>query len=144
MKQELILIITPNAICVITKGGKVMNEKLKPCPFCGEEPQLIDAGTYYFVHCFNELCEISPFTQEHDTPEDAINEWNSRPEKITMNGELKSCPMCGSAAELIKFFNGSYSVDCSNSYKCLTIEKENYSTKQEAIDAWNTRVEDKE
>lgn len=118
--------------------------ELKPCPFCGKIPQLIDAGTYYYVNCFNELCKISPCTQEHATPEDAINEWNSRPEKITMNGELKSCPMCGSEAELIDFSGCSYSVDCSNSYKCLTIEKENYSTKQEAIDAWNTLAEVKE
>ena len=118
-----------------------MSEKLKPCPFCGKKPQLIDAGIYYYVNCFNELCKISPCTQEHDTPEDAINEWNSRPEKIIMNGELKSCPMCGSAAKLIDYSGGSYSVICSNSYECLTIEKENYSNKQKAIDAWNTRAE---
>ena len=124
-----------------TRAYEQKQPELKPCPFCGKIPQLIDAGTYYYVCCFNELCKIRPCTSEKNAPEEAISAWNTRPEKININGKLKACPMCGSEAKLIHVCPGSsYSVVCSND-ECPTIEQEDYSTEQKAIDVWNTRAE---
>ena len=48
-----------------------MKNKLKPCPFCGEEPAMDGEEEAY---CENSLCPII------DIPID-IEEWNDRPLK---------------------------------------------------------------
>ena len=41
-----------------------MNEKLKSCPFCGSEPEIVmtDNGKYFFVDCVSKDCKVSPMT----------------------------------------------------------------------------------
>lgn len=52
-----------------------MNEiKLKPCPFCGEEAEIISVYKQYAVTC--KGCDV--VSASHDTQLDAINEWNKR------------------------------------------------------------------
>ncbi len=52
-----------------------MNEKLKPCPFCGsKEIVVIENGGTYDVHCRNCGCG-SPYRYKK---EDVIKAWNRR------------------------------------------------------------------
>ena len=63
-----------------------MMENLKPCPFCGELPE-IDQGEYTYkvkdriywaVGCMNDDCEVDVETDNFDTKEEAIKVWNTR------------------------------------------------------------------
>lgn len=57
----------------------MMNNKLKPCPFCGEKNNLTYDGLLseiYWIRC-GECCATGP---TKDTMEEAIKEWNSRAE----------------------------------------------------------------
>lgn len=56
-------------------------DKLKPCPFCGEEAQIFTddemgylGNTQYLVKCGNCLCG----TGHYSNPEYAIEAWNKR------------------------------------------------------------------
>ena len=55
-----------------------------------------------------------------------------------MSKKLKPCPFCGSEATLYEYrwWGISYGVECT---KCDAI-LEGYSTKEEAIEAWNRRA----
>lgn len=57
-----------------------MSEKLKPCPFCGEEPSHPLRG---LIHCEGESCPISPYVDVDDDVQ-AIKAWNTRAEPITI------------------------------------------------------------
>lgn len=59
-----------------------MSKKLKPCPFCGGEAELIatirnwsgEPKMMYLVKCKNRCCNQFP----HDTKEEAREAWNRR------------------------------------------------------------------
>ena len=55
--------------------------------------------------------------------------------------KLKPCPFCGGEAKVYRrifdWETWDYKVECS---KCHCAATENYDTKQEAIEEWNTRV----
>ena len=58
-----------------------MTEELKPCPFCGRQPALLQnfKKTGYFVVCNNHgLCVIRPETYDYPTADEAIDAWNTR------------------------------------------------------------------
>ena len=62
-------------------------EELKPCPFCGEIPELHEWHNRYNVHfitfqvcCENEDCPCRPFTHQYGRIIPAIEAWNSRAE----------------------------------------------------------------
>lgn len=81
--------------------GVKMAGKLKPCPFCGQIPDVDEyrdmfGRKYYGVSCNNEYCKIQPFTDGLPTEEKAIREWNERKKErneksnvITANGWKK-------------------------------------------------------
>ena len=54
--------------------------KLKPCPFCGGEAEVImgDLWRNYKVGCRNIKCPIFPRTHSYLTKEEAIKTWNTR------------------------------------------------------------------
>lgn len=59
--------------------------ELKPCPFCGSTPVLVDFKPYgekcasmYKVECTNENCMCKPDTYEYLLEEKAIDAWNRR------------------------------------------------------------------
>ncbi|AXT40231.1 hypothetical protein D1814_16900 [Alteromonas sp. BL110] len=65
---------------------------LKPCPFCGGEPELISSkpstanhnkGAVHFgVACFELKCPIMPYPKLWQVNEtDAVNAWNKRKEQ---------------------------------------------------------------
>lgn len=47
--------------------------KLKPCPFCGEMPRMVDDTGVLMIKCINPVC------QAYDFDEIGYNAWNSRP-----------------------------------------------------------------
>lgn len=53
-----------------------MTDKLKPCPFCGGEAEMIfwEAMKDARVRC--KACDVS--THDYRTPEEAIEAWNKR------------------------------------------------------------------
>lgn len=66
-----------------------MSEKLKPCPFCGNDGLLFKAGDYHYVKCsWIDLCPVEPETDICATEEEAIMIWNTRfSDKETTNSE---------------------------------------------------------
>lgn len=71
---------------------------------------------------------------------------------FAMPNELKPCPFCGSEARLFSFCEGVYdetklkhNVQCLNEKDCFARVGRDwafgYETKEEAIEAWNRRVE---
>lgn len=56
--------------------------ELKPCPFCGEEPEIVSYISYhktvYKVRCNNRDCPIIAATLDYISIEDAIEAWNRR------------------------------------------------------------------
>lgn len=57
-----------------------MNKKLKPCPFCGDDPSyegLIGEGPYYFVLC-SRADSCGAETNAFHSQEEAVRAWNLR------------------------------------------------------------------
>ena len=56
--------------------------ELKPCPFCGEEPKVIEDISVSWVVCDNSDCVVYARTLLKKTREEAIEAWNTRAEDI--------------------------------------------------------------
>jgi len=54
-----------------------MDEKLKPCPFCGSKAKISSSAYVYFVRCSNLECEAYLANGKMDK-DGAIKEWNTR------------------------------------------------------------------
>ena len=63
-----------------------MNNKLKPCPFCGGEP-ILDEDSVAFTNkpkscfqilCINRQCGVHLKTKWRETKQEAIEAWNRR------------------------------------------------------------------
>lgn len=56
--------------------------KLKPCPFCGEEPLggigISFGREMHYVACENDRCEINPSTDYYVVKANATRAWNHR------------------------------------------------------------------
>lgn len=57
-------------------GGREMSEKLKSCPFCGREAEVLSTGFMYCVMCISCLDNVDWCKTEQE----AIEAWNRRPE----------------------------------------------------------------
>lgn len=69
--------------------------KLKPCPFCGYDPEISYEGDdpyflvwaydgyifEWFINCSNENCPVHPGTYGHEKREKAVTAWNTRVKK---------------------------------------------------------------
>lgn len=53
-------------------------EKLKPCPFCGGEPEILEISYYTYVKCMNAKCAINPITPGYLDADRTVHEWNKR------------------------------------------------------------------
>jgi hypothetical protein len=51
-------------------------DELKPCPFCGGEAKVIDAGIEVWVECTNEKCKCIRYFK--GTRKEAYKAWNTR------------------------------------------------------------------
>ena len=52
------------------------DERLKPCPFCGEKATIHKSKFGYGVMCKTPFC--CNLTSTHDTKKEAIKTWNTR------------------------------------------------------------------
>ena len=52
--------------------------KLLPCPFCGGEAKLSKSGSYAVVSCLNSSCNGNACCYKYDSPQEAIEHWNTR------------------------------------------------------------------
>lgn len=61
-----------------------MNDKLKPCPFCGGEAKMYRGSIWNskvrWISCENDGCKIQPETPAYDNEDEAIEAWNIRAE----------------------------------------------------------------
>lgn len=56
-----------------------MSNEIKPCPFCGEIPEIHEDRQGWWVDCINDYCPTQPHNQEpYHMKKDAISAWNSR------------------------------------------------------------------
>ena len=65
-----------------------MENELKPCPFCGKQPELHEwhngKGVVTFqVCCENENCACRPFTRQYIRIIPVIDAWNERCTDVT-------------------------------------------------------------
>ena len=65
---------------------------LKPCPFCGKEPnqatvELSDRPCFYY-ECENPKCHAKPETGWHDTEQEARDAWNNRPVEDALQARI--------------------------------------------------------
>lgn len=60
--------------------GKSKRTDIKPCPFCGETPEIYLGGDGVRVGCIGEKCDIMPSTEGHEYEDESITDWNRRPE----------------------------------------------------------------
>ena len=71
-------------------------EKIKPCPFCGADPEVRDWMCGFCVSCENRECPCMPTSFVYDTKEEAINFWNRRPgEEDAYRRGVQRMPMEG-------------------------------------------------
>ncbi|MDO4574244.1 MAG: Lar family restriction alleviation protein [Planctomycetia bacterium] len=60
----------------------VNNQQLRPCPWCGKKPRIVhrtcDNRLQYIVDCKNSNCGVIARTTWCETPEQAIEIWNTR------------------------------------------------------------------
>jgi hypothetical protein len=63
---------------MIPSGEPDIVERLLPCPFCGEQPELNDHGKIgTWIQCENKSCDVEPFAH-CDTKAETISAWNTR------------------------------------------------------------------
>ena len=119
-----------------TSGGKtIMSEKLKPCPFCGQQAVYDIKEQDVSVIC---LCCQSR-SDFYKTKVEAAKAWNKRSFEA-----LKPCPNCGSQAYIFEE-TPEESKDLITKFRALCpkcLKKSNYlDTRAEAIEAWNEHAE---
>lgn len=69
-------------------GSPKPSPSLKPCPFCGEEPDMVKFEHVpdsegkcrsWYVECANDSCGVNPVTDVRGSRESAAELWNGRP-----------------------------------------------------------------
>ena len=69
-KDDDLLIALQSAI----RDLKMLDEKIKPCPFCGKTPMVEECDSEYFIRCKCGIEQTHLYRQKCD----AIRHWNRR------------------------------------------------------------------
>jgi Lar family restriction alleviation protein len=122
-----------------------MREKLRPCPFCGNDDQELLA----YIGLDRVTCgKCGSSGPPKNTDTEKIAAWNKRTERkrTKVNQELKPCPFCGEHQEIISHTsitgdNQTFFINhtCGNG-RSTTAGTSMFKTKEEVIAAWNKRV----
>ena len=103
-----------------------MQEKLKPCPFCGGKPDIREACGHTQVYC-TECGANNVWSYAARTL------WNKRTRRDT---DLKPCPICGKKGRVFESYDRKYCVQCSG----CTLTTAHCQTPEEAKAIWNRRA----
>ena len=118
-----------------------MSEELKPCPFCGGKARVREIRTSVYnpvlrIECEDCHCSIGDFyANSHGRIEEV---WNRR--DVYASTRMKYCPFCSSKPHIQKeTVNGHdcYKGICGSCF----VETQLYSSVDEAVEAWNRRVQ---
>lgn len=71
--------------------SSMKNSELKPCPFCGEKPKVVEDISVSWVVCDNERCMVYARTLLNKTREEAIEAWNARADAINSRAKERTC-----------------------------------------------------
>ncbi len=68
--------------------------KLKPCPFCGQVPQITEMEergfTYKMIYCETYDCPVDTSTPRfYETDEEAAEAWNTRPAETALLARVR-------------------------------------------------------
>lgn len=122
---------------------------LKKCPLCGSDDIKKKDSILKYVEC--NKCGFKTSTIHCDTIEEAISKWNKRNhsyKKYRLCSRrdydiyVKDCPLCVQNPDApeksiyLMCYDDKYWVVCTH----CDAETGAYKTKEEAIDAWNTRA----
>ena len=120
-----------------------MDIELKTCPCCKGEAELETCTGNGKIYIKCKTCGMStarPRNLTDDaTLESAVRQWNNRPApfgKKHPESNLEYCPFCGNRHKIFIASEFNYYVFCDFCYA----QSGEYSTKAEAIAAWNKRV----
>ena len=131
------------------EGDEIMNEKLKPCPFCGSKNLIFGHSyherdnEYYYIEC----AKCGATTINNCYREYSIYNWNSGKVHAKNNSlNIKHCPFCGHEITYHNIFFGGnrsvYFLSCPECHAQIGDHwKGDYGDAEEAIAAWNTRAE---
>ena len=57
---------------------RAVEDSMKPCPFCGQKPRLLNDWGRWLVDCDNHECGLLVRTPSYGSPEGAVAKWNDR------------------------------------------------------------------
>lgn len=52
--------------------------ELKPCPWCGSEPRVLQYGNSGVISCMNHKCKMAPQTPLKQNVAELVYIWNNR------------------------------------------------------------------
>lgn len=117
------------------------------CPYCGRKPYMqhtsrFHDGKPYIVYCGTLMCVDRFKTHNHETIEEAIDEWNKMCDEAK-KVELTPCPHCGKMPDCKnrpeKEYHKFFVVSCSDpKCKCKTVA--NGMTRVDAIKNWRYAI----
>ena len=119
----------------------------KPCPFCGEMPELFTNPCYYY-QCVKSGCEGQEVSW-NDTEEEALKSWNARPIEDALRAEIaelkKDKPiLCAECNDHILPNDEAICWACADTKKSIITElmAENESIKSQAL-VWHKYPDEK-
>ena len=114
-------------------GDLKFENLLKPCPICGGMVRMHNPDDSYKmrVECTQCHCHLDSW----DANDKQIRErWNAYELPVKRSPAVKSCPICGTAAQY-GYINGKHYVSCDNT--ACWFQTPLVDTQQEAADIWN-------
>lgn len=117
-------------------GDLKFENLLKPCPICGGAVKLHNSDDSYKmrVECTQCHCHLDAWSAND---KQVGERWNDYELPVKRAPAVKSCPICGTAAQH-GYIDGKHYVSCDNT--ACWFQTPLVDTQQEAADIWNGEV----